>query len=479
MFVTSVETRELGKETRQARGADQPAPVLLNVGAVLDGKYEILRAIGQGGMGRVVEVLRIADRRHLALKYCAGGGLGRRRLVRESRILGSLRHPHLMPVLDAGLDHDPPYFVMPLAVETLDTERLGHAGEVRWALEVFRQVCLGVQALHQAGVVHRDLKPANVLRLAEGRHVVADLGTAKREPRDSTVLTRTCSVLGTLSYLAPEQLLPGGSRQADARTDIFQLGKLLYQLLSGCNPAVIDPDCLPPGLARIVRRATSLRPDDRYRDIDALLRAVEQSAESSRINAQATREITVQSLLDDLARISVAVGRKDIDPDEVLDILTGLEYLRDDDVLDVFDRLPPPLLADLARRSAGRFQLRLRRYVACLERACGRRGFAYADLVAGRMRALIDACPLPEVVARAVEAALIVAVALNRYSAMSAVRQILYQTRGAEIALEIAEMLRERREYFQEIAPFLRLERLHPGLQCAVRDLDWIETVMF
>ena len=81
----------------------------------------------------------------------------------------------MLSVVDANLDHDPPYFVMPLAAETLQAELSAHGGDLDWAIQVFRQVCLGVQGLHQAGVIHRDLKPANVLRLADDRHVVADL----------------------------------------------------------------------------------------------------------------------------------------------------------------------------------------------------------------------------------------------------------------------------------------------------------------
>ena len=100
-----------------------------------------------------------------------------------------------------------------------------------WRL--FRQVCLGVQAMHDSGIVHRDIKPANVLRFTGGRIAVSDLGAAKLEPRDTTVLTQTHVVVGTLAFLAPEQFLPGGSRRADFRTDIYQLGKVLYQLLTG------------------------------------------------------------------------------------------------------------------------------------------------------------------------------------------------------------------------------------------------------
>ena len=225
-------------------------------------------------MGRVVEVENLADGVHHALKYCDGSPLGKKRLIREARILAGFDHPHLLPVVGSNLSHDPPYFLMPLASSTLEAELGREVGDLSWACGAFRHVCLGVQALHQAGIVHRDLKPANILRLHD-RYVVADLGTGKREPRDSTVLTGTCAILGTLSYLAPEQLMPGGSRHADARTDIYQLGKVLYQMITRRSPAVIDASALPPGLSHIVQRATAARPPDRYPDVAELLEAVE------------------------------------------------------------------------------------------------------------------------------------------------------------------------------------------------------------
>jgi serine/threonine protein kinase len=459
MSVVSVQTleyRQPSTPSDDGDAGDAGDALLFNQGAVIDGKYEIVRPIGRGGMGRVVEIRRLSDGRRLALKYAPGRVLSRRRLIREARILSALRHPHLLPVLDAGLDRDPPYLVMPLAAGSLDAEIPRRAGDLPWALEVFRQVCQGVQALHRAAVVHRDLKPANILRLTGGAYAVADLGAAKREPRDSTVLTRTCAVLGTLHYLAPEQLMPEGSRRADARTDVYQLGKILYQLVTGRSPAVVDPDRLPRGLAHIVRRATATRPDDRYPDVAALLESVERCRQA--------------------ADGSAADGGSG---DDLLEVLTLADRLPPGDVLDAFDSVPVGVLARLGKESGGRLRSLLRLYCRCLESASGRKGFEYADLVARRMRGLIAAAPTPGTVAPAIEAILIVAVALNRYSAMAELRQALYQVRDVEHALAVAEMLRERREYFQEIAPELRTGRLHPILRGVVDDLDWIQTVSF
>jgi hypothetical protein len=478
MMAGSAETLDAPRSS--SRGSAVPAGTsLFNSGGVIDGRYAVLRPIARGGMGRVVAVERLADGSHLALKYCAGSALGRKRLIRETRILDRLAHPHLLAVVDANLDHDPPYFVMPLAAGTLESELREKGADVEWALSTFRQVCAGVQALHDAGVVHRDLKPANILRMDDGRYVVADLGTGKREPRDSTILTGTCAILGTLCYLAPEQLMPGGSRRADARTDIFQLGKMLYQMATGRSPAVLEPASLPRGLAHVVRRATAADPDDRYEDVSALFEAVEQCRRSP-AGFEPTHPGPTLERLSRLVRRLVGAGLDRGEyRTEILEALAELGGLESASILDAFDRVPTGVLAGLARDRPARFLGPLKAYARGLEREASHRHFDYADLVARRMSSVFQATRDPEVTARSLQAILVAAVVLNRYSAMAVVKRLLYEIQDPGTALAVAEMLRAHRDYFQEVAPGLRAGRLHPILRSVLDDLVWIETVSF
>ncbi len=479
MSYHSAETQEVERPSWPRKRDDPGGSVLFNVGAVIHDRYEVVRAVGRGGMGRVIEVRRLADSLHLALKYCDGSALGRKRLVREARILGGMRHPHLLAVLDARLDHDPPYFVMPLAAETLDAELRVRSGDAAWAIGVFRQICLGVQALHQAGVVHRDLKPANVLRLVDGRHVVADLGTAKREPRDSTVLTRTCAILGTLCYLAPEQLLPGGSRQADARTDVYQLGKMLYQMITGRSPAMLETAPLRPALAHIILRATATRPGERYAEVADLLEAIETYERLPPQDAASHPGRAIDELLRRIGNPRPAQPYTGQYNEAILDALSGLAALEADEAIDVFDRLPTDVLTNLARDSRAGLLTPLLAYVKALERAAARRHFDYADKVAARMVAVFRASRNPEIKVRALQSLLVAAVELNRYAAMTAFKRLLYPIRGADLALPVAEMLRDHRDYFQEVASGLRVDRLDPMLRAVIDELEWIETVSF
>lgn len=471
----SSETTDLLQAPCRRTWPARERPLVLNAGAVLAGRYQVVRPIGQGGMGRVLEVVRLADGLHLALKYCDGNELSRRRMVREMRILEALEHPHLLPVLDSAMTHDPPYFVMPLATGTLAAD-LGQAGrDLGWAVSVFRQVCSGVEALHRSGVVHRDLKPANVLRLCDGRYVVADLGAAKREPRDSTILTRTCAILGTIAYLAPEQLLPGGTRQADVRTDVFQLGKILYQMVTGRSPAVLESSLLAPPLRHVVERATAGRPEHRYPDVATLLEAVETVLDASSEDPCTDPLGTLQQVLSSVDS-PLDTRLRDL---RVLEALSQLEGLTAGAVLDGFDLVPTHLLVTLSRDQPRWLLGPLALYAQSLRRAAARRPFDYADRVAERMRAVFLGTTNDALAVQALRALLVAAVALNRYAAMGVLRQLLYQVRAPGLALPVAEMLRDHREEFQEIVPGLRVDRLHPILRAVLDDLDWIETVSF
>ena len=474
----SAETKDLTRSSWPRKTPARAGAGGFSSGAVLDDRYLIVRLIGRGGMGRVVEVENLADGVHHALKYCDGSPLGKKRLIREARILAGFDHPHLLPVVGSNLSHDPPYFLMPLASSTLEAELGREVGDLSWACGAFRHVCLGVQALHQAGIVHRDLKPANILRLHD-RYVVADLGTGKCEPRDSTVLTGTCAILGTLSYLAPEQLMPGGSRHADARTDIYQLGKVLYQMITRRSPAVIDASALPPGLSHIVQRATAARPPDRYPDVAELLEAVEAYHASPPQVAAGHPGRLVKRLSRTVKRLLEAGLYHGEFQQEILAALADLDRLEPAEVLGVFDSVPTGLLARLGRERPVLFVSPLCTYARSVEHASSRRHFEYADFVARRMKAVVQASRSPEVITASLKAILIASVVLNRYAAMAVLRRLLVQIHDVRIAVPVAEMLRAHRDYFHEIAPGLNADRLHPILRSVLDELVWIETVSF
>lgn len=203
------------------------------------GHYDILRRIGRGGMGDVYLAYEPALSRHVAIKVLPGE-LARnqdfvRRFQAEAAALARLAHPNIVPVFFIGMEGTHHYFVMPFVEgESLD-RRLAREGrlEVDAGVALIGQCLAGLGAAHQAGLVHRDVKPGNILIEQEtGRALVADFGLVMTAGTGAG-LTPSGMILGTVDYIAPEQ---ARGRKADGRSDLYSLGVVAYQILSGRLP---------------------------------------------------------------------------------------------------------------------------------------------------------------------------------------------------------------------------------------------------
>lgn len=262
------------------------------VGQVLDGRYRVDARIAVGGMATVYRALDTRLDRVLALKVMhpalAVDGAFVERFIREAKSVARLAHPNVVQVFDQGTDGSYVYLAMEyVAGCTLrDVLRDRGALQPRAALDILEPVLAALGAAHRAGFVHRDMKPENVLIGDDGRVKVADFGLVRSV---DTVTSTTGAVLGTVSYLAPEQIEQPGT--ADARVDVYACGVVLYEMLTGekphdgDSPAVVlykhlhedvpPPSAVVPGLAyeldELVASATARSPQIRPYDAVALL----------------------------------------------------------------------------------------------------------------------------------------------------------------------------------------------------------------
>ncbi len=210
------------------------------------GRFEILREVARGGIGVVYEARDPDLERRVALKILRDGDDEKlhTRFHREASVAASLSHPNIIPVHEVGLVSSPDSAapVRYIVMEFIEGDTLNEA-LVRWSLEenirALEQIAEAIGHAHDAGVFHRDLKPANVLINLEGRPIVTDFGLAGLV--DGTRLTRTGDMLGTTHYMAPEQVL-GLTKEMDARTDVWALGVILYEMLSGGKRPFAAPD---------------------------------------------------------------------------------------------------------------------------------------------------------------------------------------------------------------------------------------------
>lgn len=219
----------------------------LSPGTMIAGRFKLLECLGEGGMGTVYVAEQVEPvRRKVALKLIKPGMDSRSVLARfeaERQALAMMDHPNIARVFDGGLtEHHRPYFVMEFIKGVPLTQYCDHARlSIPDRLKLFMAVCQGIQHAHQKGIIHRDLKPTNILvGLYDGRPVpkVIDFGLAKamHQPlTDRSLYTGHDTLLGTPLYMSPEQS-DLNNLDVDTRTDIYSLGVILYELLTGTTP---------------------------------------------------------------------------------------------------------------------------------------------------------------------------------------------------------------------------------------------------
>jgi eukaryotic-like serine/threonine-protein kinase len=289
------------KRTGGATG-DEPVGAIARIGTIVD-KYTIVRILGRGGMGAVYEARHWKLARRVAIKFLLPDFAANREVLRrfenEAKAAGGLEHPNLAAVTDFGrADDGSPYLVMEFLEGEDCAKLLSRQGSLpaSRAANIVVQACRGLAVAHKATIVHRDLKPENlfVTDAGDGSDLikVLDFGIAKLKVADAGVVTGTGATFGTAYYMSPEQAR--GAGEVDPRTDVWSMGVVLYELLSGRKPflgeqflevihqilsfeppplATLRPD-LPPKLVAAVESAMKKDLRERLPSVVALAEAL-------------------------------------------------------------------------------------------------------------------------------------------------------------------------------------------------------------
>ena len=264
--------------------------------AALRDRYAVESEIGRGGMATVYLAEDLRHHRKVAIKVLhpeLASSVGAERFLREIEIAAGLDHPHILTLLDSGQANDLLFYVMPYVEGESLRDRLEREGQlpIEAAIRIAREVADGLGHAHRHGVIHRDIKPANIL-LADGHALIADFGVARAVGGESQALTSTGLAVGTPAYMSPEQAAGG---RVDARSDLYALGCVLYEMLAGMPPLTgptpqataamrltetatalpVIRDTVPAGLDRVTRNLLAKTPADRYPTAEKLAEALE------------------------------------------------------------------------------------------------------------------------------------------------------------------------------------------------------------
>jgi len=421
--------------------------------------------IDSGGFGEVFRATIVEDGRKVAAKRLAKpySYEDAKRFNREVRIMESLDHPNIIRVLFSNLETDPPIFIMPLAegnlLEILPDLRQNEERRIF----IFQQILAGMQYAHESGVIHRDLKPQNILVFESGRIQIADFGSGRFISRDLTTLTMQGDQLGTLFYSSPEQLSDFSA--ADIRSDIYTLGKILYQMLTS-RPVfpVLNFTGLEGRYVYMIQKCIDDDPEKRYQSVKEL---------SDDFFLLTQKEFNVESPTSIAQKLIVEI----VDPFNETADSTGtealiklfLEYTENEDLyINILPNLPIEILRKIITLNLYSFLTIIQTYDIFVSVNLP---FSYCDTAANfyyRVFYMLENFPIKKMI---LQRLLAMGYSHNRWHVRDVLAAIVQDTKDIGLARLALDAFRVDTEATKWSLAAIDTEKLHPLLRDGIHQL--------
>lgn len=422
--------------------------------------------INSGGFGEVFRATIVEDGKKVAVKRLSKpySSDDVKRFGREVRIMSRLDHSNIIKVLFANLDSDPPVFVMPLAECNLnDILQDLRQNEDRRRF-IFQQILDGMQYAHEFGVIHRDVKPQNVLIMKGDRVAITDFGIGRFLIRDTTTLTMRGDQFGTIAYAAPEQL--ADFSEADIRSDIYALGKILYQMLTS-RPVFPIPNLtgLEGKYVYIIQKCIDNDPDKRYQTVADLI-ADFQLLTQKEFNVESPTQLA-QKIVGEI-----------VDPFSELVDSKGLESLtklflenpdNEDLYLEVLPKMPSEIISKLIVSQSTSFLNIIQTYDGYVS---GGLNFSYCDTVARFYEKVFWEVDNYTVKRMVLSRLLDMGISHNRFYVRDVMARIAHEIKDAGLARLALDVYRNNVNATQWASAAINLDKLHPLIREGIREIN-------
>ena len=416
--------------------------------------YERIQRIGAGGFGEVWKGVRRDDGACVAIKYLVENDPeSEDRFKREVRCLENLSHPNIVKILGKQLTTPPFFYVMPLYNESLFSAIPNLVGDHTRIRTIFSSTLNAVGFAHGEGVIHRDLKPENVLLNSDNDLAVNDFGLGRILDAQSTRLTQTGQAFGTFLYCAPEQLQD--AKRADIRSDIYSLGRILYDLYVGIHLGPQDLTGIPFPIAAVIQKASLRNPEQRYQTV----REMQLDFESTMVLLLGEIEgDSIDGLLEALKvpdNYVMSLGK-------LVKLLTI--HADDGDIVhDALVKLTPSAFSDIERSSP-----ELARHLAATFSefiADQSWGFSYTDTLSNVCFRLFTESSDPTTRANLTRAVMLVGINHNRWAVMERFGVMLNSIKEDADAQQHWAVLHTFPSELDSLTAYVNRNRLHPILR--------------
>jgi len=419
-------------------------------------RFKNIKKLGSGGFCEVWECVREDDGEHLAKKVLLDESEEAiKRFQREVRILSKLDHPRIVKVVAKHLQEPPFWYAMPVYQHSLRSTLNEVVGKQERIAKIYSMVLEGMQYAHGEGIIHRDLKPENILFNNDRDLVISDFGLGRALDAETSRKTYTGEWLGTFAYMAPEQLQD--AKRADVRSDIFSLGRILYELYTGSIPgAVQDLTTLPIGIASIVDLCTKNDPNQRLQSVKELHRSFKLVVGKER---KATAPEELQKLLEEVR----AQGHAN--PEQVKRMIKLIADCEEEaELLHEFAAgLPEAAFGSLTGANPTVAKMLVNQFAT----VAVSQGwpFEYTDTIGAACERIYRASKDPQIKARVAAVALEVGVSHNRYYVMDVAARLIAITRDDGEARVLAHALLPIKKYLAAITDRLNVSKLNPHIR--------------
>lgn len=390
--------------------------------------------LGNGGFAKVFKCVKSYDesQEYFAKKVlCEEDSDSINRFQREVRLLNSLNHPRIVKIEDFQLNKSPYYFVMKMYNRSFFDEYPRIVGDLQRVEKIFNNIFDGVEHLHQQGIYHRDLKPENILMNTDADLVISDFGLGININSATTRLTHTGRSMGTQLYMAPEQF--DDSKRVDGRADIYSLGRMLYESLTGLltNP-ITDVSSLPQSIGRLITRATNYNPEGRFQNISDLREAFNLVIEHL---IQGSYQKDISSILAEVYSVN------QLDEHQTEKLIASLENFMDDN--DLIHDFVMKVDADIFKQIT-EYNVAFARHIINIfaEHVSSQGwGFAYTDSIGITCRNIFYSVVDTNIRSKLLFAVLEVGLSHNRWYVMDIFRELIYSIEDPTEAIMVVEEL--------------------------------------